>query len=123
MRMQVGIPYFFGGIAKLTPDWLQGEPMRMWLIERSHRPFIGPYVHEEWCVYFFVLGGLLLDLFIVPCLLWRRTRALAFLAEAMFHLLNTYLFRIGIFPWLMLGATLIFLPPETIRRLWPFGRT
>jgi hypothetical protein len=115
MRAQIGIPYFFGGVAKLTPDWLRGEPMRMWLAERAHTPVIGPHVHEEWLVYFFVIGGLLLDLFIVPCLLWRRTRVLAVMAAASFHLLNSQLFRIGIFPWLMLGATFIFFPPDAIR--------
>lgn len=115
MRAQIGIPYFFGGIAKLNSDWLHGEPMRMWLAERAHMPVIGPHVQEEWLVYFFVIGGLLLDLFIVPGLLWRRTRVLAFCAAASFHLLNSQLFRIGIFPWLMLGATFIFFPPDAVR--------
>lgn len=116
MRAQIGIPYIFGGIAKLDSDWLHGEPMRTWLAQRSHMPLIGPYVHEEWLVYFFVLGGLVLDLLIVPALLWPRTRLLAFAAAASFHLLNSQLFRIGIFPWLMLGATFIFFPPEATRR-------
>lgn len=115
MRAQIGIPYFFGGIAKLDSDWLHGEPMRMWLAERGHMPVIGPHVHEEWLVYFFVIGGLLLDLFIIPGLLWRRTRWLAFCAAASFHLLNSQLFHIGIFPWLMLGATFIFFPPDAPR--------
>ena len=26
LRFQIGVPYFFGGIAKLNPDWLAGEP-------------------------------------------------------------------------------------------------
>jgi hypothetical protein len=116
MRAQIGIPYLFGGIAKLNFDWLHGEPMRLWLAHREHLPVIGPHVHEEWLVYFFAIGGLLLDLFIVPCLLWRRTRVPAFLAAAAFHLLNSVLFRIGIFPWLMLGATFIFFPPDLPRR-------
>jgi hypothetical protein len=117
LRAQVGIPYLFGGIAKLNSDWLHGEPMRMWLAHREQLPVIGPHVHEEWLVYFFAIGGLLLDLFIVPCLLWRRTRVLAFLAAAAFHLMNSVLFRIGIFPWLMLGATFIFFPPDLPRRV------
>ena len=116
MRAQIGIPYFFGGIAKLDSDWLHGEPMRMWLAARSHMPVIGPHVHQEWLVYFFVIGGVLLDLLIVPGLLWHRTRLLAFGAAASFHLLNSQLFRIGIFPWLMLGATFIFFPPDAVRR-------
>jgi hypothetical protein len=116
MRAQIGIPYFFGGIAKLSADWLQGEPMRMWLAERAHMPVIGPHVQEEWLVYVFVIGGLLLDLFIVPCLLWRRTRVLAFCAAASFHVFNAQLFHIGIFPWLMLGATVLFFPPDALGR-------
>ena len=32
LRFQLGIPFFFGGIAKLNSDWLYGgEPMRIWL--------------------------------------------------------------------------------------------
>ena len=115
MRAQIGIPYFFGGIAKLNGDWLHGEPMRMWLAKRAHYPVIGPHVGEEWLVYFFVLGGLLLDLLVVPALLWRRTRLVAYASVVAFHLMNATLFRIGIFPWLMLAATLIFFPPETLR--------
>lgn len=115
MRFQIGVPYFFGGVAKLSSDWLHGEPMRKWLGERMHMPVIGTYGREEWFVYAFTYGGLLLDLLIVPCLLWRRTRVPAFCAAAAFHLMNSQLFQIGIFPWLMLGASLIFFPPDTIR--------
>src|SRR5437660_6300126 len=28
LRTQMAIVYFFGGIAKIEPDWLRGEPMR-----------------------------------------------------------------------------------------------
>jgi hypothetical protein len=48
----------------------------------------------------------------VPFLLWRRTRWLAFAAALFFHLMNAWLFPIGIFPWFMIGALLLFLPPE-----------
>jgi hypothetical protein len=41
LRAQIGIVYFFGGVAKLNGDWLQGEPMRMWLTERTDFPLIG----------------------------------------------------------------------------------
>ena len=118
LRFQIAVPYFFGGIAKLGPDWLSGEPMRTWLAKRSDFPVLGPYFHEEWMVYSFVLGGLLLDLLVVPMLLWRPTRVLAFLLATSFHLLNAQLFTIGIFPWFMLCATLLFVRPETPRRLW-----
>ena len=60
LRLQIGIPYFFGGIAKLNPDWLTGEPMRTWLAARTHIWGIGQFFQEEWCVYAFSYGGLTL---------------------------------------------------------------
>ncbi|HKR12389.1 MAG TPA: HTTM domain-containing protein [Pyrinomonadaceae bacterium] len=114
LRAQVGIPYFYGGIAKLNSDWvLGGEPMRTWL-----HPLSGvlPIFDANWVVYGFVIGGLLLDLLVVPLLLWRRTRLIAFIAAILFNLINAVIFDIGIFPWLMLGALLIYFPPDLMRR-------
>ncbi len=117
LRAQVGIAYFFGGIAKLNRDWLVGgEPMRIWLSPFIKLPVFGPIVQNEWVVYGFVYGGLFLDLFIVPLLLWRRTRPFAFVAAILFNLMNAIIFSIGIFPWFMLAASLIFFPPELLRR-------
>lgn len=117
LRAQVGIVYFYGGIAKLNSDWLSGEPMRTWLAQRTDFPVIGGMFTDESVVYLFSYGGLLLDLLIVPLLLWRRTRLPAFFLAATFHILNALLFRIGIFPWFMLAATLLFFPPDWPRRL------
>jgi vitamin K-dependent gamma-carboxylase len=118
LRTQVGIAYFFGGVAKLNSDWFHGEPMRTWLNPLTKLPLFGPLFQKEWVVYNFVFGGLLLDLFVVPLLLWRRTRPYAFLAAILFNLLNAIMFQIGIFPWFMLGATLIFFPPDLMRRIF-----
>ena len=111
---QLSIVYFYAGLAKLNEDWFHGEPMRSWLAERVNTPLIGRFFTEEWVVGLFNYGGLAFDLFIVPLLLWKRTRVFAFLWVIAFHLLNMALFNIGIFPWLMLLATLLFFPPN-----WP----
>jgi len=118
---QLSIVYFYAGVAKLNGDWLHGEPMRSWLAERTHTPIIGQFFTNEWFVLLFNYGGLLFDLLIVPLLLWKRTRVLAFLWVIAFHLLNAALFSIGIFPWLMLAATLLYLRPDWPRRVltWP----
>jgi len=125
LRAQVFIVYFYGGLAKLNSDWLHGEPMRMWLAEQTDFPVIGSAFTSEWAVSFFTYGGLLFDLGIGFLLAWSRTRPLAFILAAAFHLLNARLFQIGIFPFLMFGATLIFAEPDwprhvmqTIRRLF-----
>lgn len=107
LMFQLSVAYFFGGIAKLNADWLQGEPIRMWLARRTDFPIIGQYFHQEWMIGFFTYGGLLFDLLIVPLLLWRKTRVPAFIAAAFFHIMNDQLFLIGIFPWFMLFGTAI----------------
>lgn len=108
--LQLGLVYFFGGIAKLNGDWLRGEPMRSWLADRTDFPLIGQWFTQEWVVAIFVFGGLLIDLLAFPALLWRRTRWLAVAALICFHLLNNRLFNIGIFPWFMLATLPLFFP-------------
>ncbi len=114
LRAQIGIVYFYAGLAKINHDWLRGQPMRDWLASRTNIPIIGGYFTEEWLVYVFSYGGLLLDLLIVPFLLWRRTRPFAFAVGLLFHLLNAKMFSIGIFPWFMIAATALFFDPG-----WP----
>jgi vitamin K-dependent gamma-carboxylase len=116
-RGQMGIVYFYSGVAKISPDWLRGEPMRMWLARRTDLPIAGRFLQEEWAVYLVSYGGLLLDLLIVPLLLWRRTRAVAFCLALGFHLTNAWLFSIGIFPWVAIAATALFLSPDWPRRM------
>lgn len=59
---------------------------------------VGAHFTGEWIVWLFTYGGLLLDLLVVPLLLWRRTRTAAFALAVVFHLLNAALFRMGSFP-------------------------
>ncbi|NKB66945.1 MAG: vitamin K-dependent gamma-carboxylase [Candidatus Latescibacteria bacterium] len=118
LRLQLGIVYFYGGLAKLNTDWLQGEPMRLWLSAYGDYFLIGPYVQQDWLAYFFSWGGLLLDLLVVPGLLWHRSRLWAYGISLSFHLTNSWIFTIGIFPWFMIGATTLFFAPDWPRRLW-----
>lgn len=126
LRFQIGVAYFFGGIAKLNADWLAGEPMRMWLLDRTDMAVVGPlFVHEP-VIYAMSYGGLLLDLFIVPLLLWRRTRLYAVALAVFFHVSNMFLFSIGIFPWMMIATIPLFFPPEQVgivlRRIGLLGK-
>ncbi|MDQ2824856.1 MAG: HTTM domain-containing protein [Verrucomicrobiota bacterium] len=118
LRFQMGIVYFYGGLAKLlSSDWLQGEPMRQLLGRRTDFPLFGRFFRDEWMVYLVSYGGLLLDLLIVPFLLWRRTRMPAFCLALAFHLTNARWFPIGIFPWLAIAATTLFFSPSWPRRI------
>lgn len=115
LRIQLGVAYFFGGFAKINGDWLQGEPIRKWLSSRTDFPIIGQWFTEEWMVYLFAYSGLLLDLLIFPLLIFRKTRLRAVIVLTSFHLMNSQLFDIGIFPWFMIASTAIFFPSEKLR--------
>ena len=118
LRFQIGVPYFFGGIAKINEDWLSGKPLDSWLADRADTfPILGELFTETWFVYFFAYSGFLLDLLIVPFLLWKRTRIFAYGIIVSFHLLNWQLFSIGIFPWFMIFATLMFFDPSWPRQI------
>ena len=117
LRFQIGLVYFFGGIAKINLDWISGFPMRHVLLGKQEHLLIGSFCDQEWFVMFFVWSGLLFDLLIVFLLLFRKTRVLGFILCVVFHLLNASLFRIGIFPWLMIFATTVFFAPEWPRRI------
>ena len=125
LRAQIGVVYVFAGVAKLNPDWLfHALPMRIWLYQHGNLPLLGPLLQETWMAYAMSWGGALFDLAIVPALLWRRTRLPAYCTLVAFHLATWVLFpQLGVFPWLMIGLSLVFFAPEWPRRLLPFVTT
>ena len=114
--IQMALPYVFGGIAKINPDWLRGEPMRAMLWGLWDYPLYAGIVGRPWAGVVFAWAGLLFDLFIVPALLWPRTRLLAVVTMIFFHVTNMNMLDIGIFPWLGIGATVLFMPPRLVQQ-------
>ncbi|GAB4582020.1 MAG: HTTM domain-containing protein [Anaerolineales bacterium] len=108
-QLQLGIVYFFAGVAKLNADWLfHAQPLRIWLAARAGYPVVGPLFDGEWFAFLMSWGGALFDLTIPFGLAWRRTRPWAYLAVIGFHVFTGWLFPIGVFPWVMIGSTWIF---------------
>ena len=116
-KLMVAVPYFFGGIAKITPDWLQGEPLQGWLQRSVASGKLGSFFEMPIVAYGMSYGGLLLDLLVVPALLFKRTRTIAFLLLLGFHLMNATIFNIGIFPWFMIVASTLYFSPSWPRKL------
>ncbi len=117
LRLQVGVVYFFAGIAKLNRDWLvRAEPLHTWLAARTDRPLIGPLLEETFVAFGFSWVGAAFDLTIVGWLLWRRSRLVAYMVLVVFHVATAALFQIGMFPWIMIALTPIFFAPTWPRR-------
>lgn len=79
---------------------------------------IGEWLQHPWLHKAITYFGIVFDLFIVPALLWKPTRKVAFVFAIFFHLFNSYVFRIGIFPYLALAFTVFFFEAHTIRNLF-----
>jgi vitamin K-dependent gamma-carboxylase len=118
LRAQFGLVYFFGGIAKLKSDWIvDAQPLRIWLSANSDFPVLGSFFDLPWVAHVASYAGAAFDLSIVPLLLWRRSRPLAYVALLLFHVITARLFQLGMFPWIMLLGSLLFLPPDWPRQL------
>lgn len=116
LRLQFEVVLLYAGIVKLNPDWLRLEPLGMWLARRDDWVLIGPLFNQDWVVATAAYGVTALHLVGAPLLLFRRTRACVIVVYAAFHLSNHFMFQIGIFPWLTMAGTLMFLEPDWPRR-------
>jgi len=113
IQLQLGLVYFFAGLAKLNPDWmLHAMPLAIWLPAHADFPLIGGLFALPETAYVFSWFGALYDLSIPFLLLWGRTRVLAYFMVVAFHVMTALLFPIGMFPYIMLLATLIFFSPQ-----------
>jgi hypothetical protein len=118
VRVFVTIVYVYAGLAKVNSDWLlHAQPLRIWLPARNDMFLVGPLFNKVWVAYLFSWIGCLYDLSIPFLLSFRATRLGAFCAVIAFHLLTAWLFPIGMFPYIMIGTSLIFFPSAWHERI------
>ncbi|WP_091510851.1 HTTM domain-containing protein [Flexibacter flexilis] len=112
-KMQLAIVYFYAGVAKINTAWLlEALPLKIWLPAHDTMPLIGKIFTWKITPYFFSWCGMLYDCFVPFLLYWRKTRLWAYLTVIFFHSITGFLFQIGVFPLVMIGATLIFFSDE-----------
>jgi hypothetical protein len=120
-KLQLGLVYFFAGVAKLNPDWmLNAMPLQIWLPANADLPIVGPLLEYTASAYIFSWAGAFYDLTIAFFLLWKRTRVLAYMAVIVFHTFTWFLFQIGMFPFIMILCTLIFFPAHFHQKVIQF---
>lgn len=114
--LQLWIVYTYAAIAKLYPDWLDYTVARNLMSARADYPVIGGFLQQHWVHIAITYFGILFDLLVIPLLLWRKTRWFAFITGIFFHLFNSIVFQIGIFPYLSLAFCLFFFPRKKIQK-------
>lgn len=116
--LQLLIVYTFASLHKFYPGWLEGDFIRIAFSGKSSYPLIGDALQNEMLQKFVIYGGIIFDGTIIIFLMIPATRKVAFITAIFFHLFNSIVFQIGIFPYLMLATSLFFFPPEQIRLLF-----
>jgi hypothetical protein len=108
-KLQLAIVYSYAGIAKINTDWLlHALPMKIWMPANDQLPIIGSLLALPVMPYVFSWLGMVYDCTIVLWLSNRKTRAWAYVSVVFFHGVTGMMFQIGVFPLVMMGATLIF---------------
>lgn len=116
--IQLWIVYTYASVAKLYPDWLDYTVAKNLMLGRTYYPVIGDILQQHWMHVVITYFGILFDLLIIPLLLWRKIRLAAFIFSIFFHLFNSIIFQIGIFPYLSLAFSVFFFSRERIHSLF-----
>lgn len=116
--LQLFIVYTYASVAKIYGDWLDFSVIKILMSSKAEYYVIGEVLQQAWVHKVIGVFGILFDLLIIPALLWKPTRKIAFFASIFFHLFNSIIFQIGIFPYLSLAFAVFFFEPETIRNLF-----
>ncbi|MEM0934216.1 MAG: HTTM domain-containing protein, partial [Bacteroidota bacterium] len=116
--LQLFIVYTYAAVAKLYGDWLDFSIIEILMRSKKDYFLIGDFLQIKW-VHKMVAGfGIFFDLLVIPALLWKPTRNIAFILSIFFHLFNSIVFQIGIFPYLSLAFIVFFYEPQTIRKIF-----
>jgi hypothetical protein len=118
LKFQLAIVYVYAGVAKINYDWLMlALPMKIWLPANDKLPLVGGLFTLPWIPYAFSWLGMLYDCTIVAWLSFRKTRLAAYASVIFFHGITGMIFQIGVFPLVMIGATLIFFSEQWHKNL------
>ena len=116
--LQLFIVYTYASLAKFYPDWLDASVIKLMMTAKKDYMLVGDLLQQDWLHYVLAYGGILFDGLIVPLLLFKPTRKYAFIVSIFFHLFNSFIFQIGIFPYLALAFSLFFFPSSSIQKIF-----
>ncbi len=122
-KWQLCLVYLFAGISKLNYDWMiAAMPLKLWLPANAGLPIIGVLLKQSWVAYIFSWIAAFFDLTISFFLLYAPTRKIAYVFVLVFHVFTGWLFKIGMFPYIMIFVTVIFFSESFHLRLIKFLR-
>lgn len=118
----IWIVFTYAAIAKIYPQWLDGSVPALFMKAKANYWLIGDWLQQQWVHYGIAYFGIAFDLFIIPMFLWKKTRKIAFGLSLFFHLFNSAVFQVGIFPYMSIAFSLFFFQPKTLIQLFKLKR-
>lgn len=116
--VQMFIVYTYGAIAKIYPDWLDTSVIELLMKSKKNYVLVGNLLQQKALHYILAYGGILFDGLIIPLFLYKPTRKFALALSIFFHLFNSFIFQVGIFPYVSLAFALFFFEPKYVHKLF-----
>lgn len=120
LRFQFIVIYFYGGLSKLFNEgWLNNSSTKEML--KGSLSDLGTSLSDDNLILIagvLTVGGILFDLLIGFGLIYRKTFLLSALLALGFNAINSVIFTIGIFPFLMMGSLILFVPAEYVTKFF-----
>ncbi|EDV21673.1 uncharacterized protein TRIADDRAFT_30165 [Trichoplax adhaerens] len=113
-QFQIFLVYFLAGVKKLNSDWITGSSVTTVGSHWVFAPLRLLLTTQQISQYVLHYGGLIFDLIEGYLLFFNITRPLGIALGIYFHICNSQIFTIGIFPYAMLATLHIFCNPD-----WP----
>lgn len=120
--LQIGIVFTYAAIAKMYPGWWDASAPALLMAGKKDYWLVGSLLQQSWVHYTVAYFGIFFDLLVVPLFLWKRTRVLAFGLSLFFHLFNSVIFQIGIFPYMSIAFAFFFFSSETLIKRFKLKR-
>ncbi|MGB1247714.1 MAG: HTTM domain-containing protein, partial [Chitinophagales bacterium] len=124
-KLQIALVYIYAAIAKLYPGWYENKFLGIRLNDAAHWfentmqiPAMTTLLRYEPFQYFLTYSGIAFDFLIIPMLLIKKTRKIAFIGLLTFHLMNSIILQIGIFPYFAIAFAIFYFPADYIERLF-----
>ncbi|XP_074596085.1 gamma-glutamyl carboxylase [Brevipalpus obovatus] len=114
IRFQISLVYFLAGVKKCNDEWIGGHSMRYlsshWVFT-PFRLFLPSYFVDLVIIHW---GGFIIDSSVGILFWFDATRPIGYFFCALFNLMNSQMFAIGMFPFVMLIVLPIYSSPD-----WP----
>ena len=118
LKLQTEVILIYAGLVKINWDWFGLQPLSTWFTPELYKlPVIGWLFFFDAPIVIGAYGVILLHTVGAPLLYFKKTRPWVFALYVCFHMSNSIMFDIGIFPYMTIAATLLFFSPDWPRKI------